>query len=136
MQDAETVLDVLRERGKRGLRRRSLSTASLSPARPAVRAGSSSPGSGRAAVSSASKGPRCTCTTSELSPTSPNRDDHSQRGFSSWRYGDARPSWSADPATTSSTQGDQPPRPWKSLESRDAGKPARPVRAGGRRKRT
>ena len=45
-------------------------------------------------------GPRCTCTTSALSPTSPNRDDHSQRGPSSWRNGDARPSWSADPATT------------------------------------
>ena len=41
-----------------------------------------------------------TCTTSALSPTSPNRDDHSQRGPSSWRNGDARPSWSADPATT------------------------------------
>ena len=93
--------------------------------------------SGRAAVSSASKRPRCTCTTSALSPTSPNRDDHSQRGLSSWRNGDARPSWSADPATTSSTHGHQPPRPWnKSLESRDAGKPASPVRAGGRRKRT
>ena len=38
-------------------------------------------GSGRAAVSSASKRPRCTCTTSALSPTSPNRDDHSQRGL-------------------------------------------------------
>ena len=36
-----------------------------------------------------------------------------------------------------SAAGDQLPRRWnKSLESRDARKPARPVRAGGRRKRT
>ena len=84
MQDAETVLDVLRERGRRGLN-----------APP---------------------------TTASVGSLMAKRDQDPLV---------------CPPPHTSSTHGRQLPRPWnKSLESRDAGKPARPVRAGGRRKRT
>ena len=48
-----------------------------------------------------------------------------------------RPSWSARPATTPSTRGSQPRHPRDShRRAVMRGKPARPVRVGGRRKRT
>lgn len=94
-------------------------------------------GSARAAVSYASNGPKSVSTRSASSQTSQNPVSRSQHGHGSWPSGAGRPSWSASAATTPSMHGSQPRYSRNgSLESRDAGKLAPPVRAGGRRKRT
>ena len=67
---------------------------------------------------------RCWCTRSASSPASANPDRANPRGRRSWPPNGARPSWSAPPATTSSTPTLSPTRR-RSLES-----PA-PGHAGG-----
>src|ERR1039458_6167089 len=53
--------------------------------------------------------PRFTKSASSL--TSQSRDSHNPDGRNSWLNGDARPSWSAQPATTPSTPVSQPRHP-------------------------
>ena len=68
-------------------------------------------GSERDGARCASTPARSKFTTSASSPTSTNRDGRNRRGWHSWPNGDARPSWSAKPATTPSTPATQPRHP-------------------------
>jgi len=91
-----------------GRRRRSSTTASRNGS--PTRAPSWSPGSCGAGASSASNPARWSFITSASSPTLHDPDQPSPRGTASWSNGDARPLWSAPPATTTSTPGDPPQR--------------------------
>jgi hypothetical protein len=91
----------------------------------------SSPGSCGTGANSATPAVRCTCTTSLNWLTSHTPALASRRGTNSWQPGDARPLWSARPATITSTQGGHQPQHsrHRSLESRMPGN--RHVRFGG-----
>jgi hypothetical protein len=63
-------------------------------------------------ASSADRRTRCACTRSASSQTSTSPDSQTNpNGCKSWRDGDARPWWSAPPATPTSTTGAQPHQP-------------------------